>query len=90
MKKERVKLTGAEKSELFAEGIVTIILLLLLNLSIIILIHLAILQDELGKWYLLFEKVDDFCWWTTCLVLAEYLHYHNGSWRFSRVILAAN
>lgn len=46
MKKERVKLTGAEKSELFAEGIVTIVLLLLLNLSIIILIHLAILQDE--------------------------------------------
>lgn len=46
MKKERVKLTGAEKSELFAEGIVTIILLLLLNLSIIILIYLAILQDE--------------------------------------------
>ena len=46
MKKERVKLTGAEKSVLFAEGIVTIILLLLLNLSIIILIHLAILQDE--------------------------------------------
>lgn len=46
MKKERVKLTGAEKSELFAEGIVTIVLLLLLNLSIIILIHLAILQDK--------------------------------------------
>ncbi|WP_281829342.1 MULTISPECIES: sensor histidine kinase [Lactobacillus] len=46
MKKERVKLTAAEKSELFAEGVVTIILLLLLNLSIIILIHLAILQDE--------------------------------------------
>ena len=46
MKKERVKLTGAEKSELFAEGVVTVILLLLLNLSIIILIHLAILQDE--------------------------------------------
>lgn len=46
MKKERVKLTGAEKSELFAEGIVTVVLLLLLNLSVIILIHLAILQDE--------------------------------------------
>lgn len=46
MKKERVKLTGAEKSELFAEGIVTVVLLLLLNLSIIILIHLAILQDK--------------------------------------------
>lgn len=46
MKKERVKLTGAEKSELFAEGVVTVILLLLLNLSIIILLHLAILQDE--------------------------------------------
>lgn len=46
MKKERVKLTGAEKSELFAEGVVTIVLLLLLNLSVIILIHLAILQDK--------------------------------------------
>ncbi len=46
MKKERVKLTGAEKSELFAEGVVTVVLLFLLNLSIIILIHLAILQDE--------------------------------------------
>lgn len=46
MKKERVKLTGAEKSELFAEAVVTIVLLLLLNLSIIILIHLVILQDE--------------------------------------------
>ena len=46
MKKERVKLTGAEKSELFAEAVVTIVLLLLLNLAIIILIHLAILQDE--------------------------------------------
>lgn len=46
MKKERVKLTAAEKSELFAEGVVTIVLLLLLNLSIIILIHLAILQNE--------------------------------------------
>lgn len=46
MKKERVKLTGAEKSELFAEGIVTVVLLLLLNLSIIILIHIAIMQDE--------------------------------------------
>lgn len=46
MKKERVKLTGAEKSELFAEGVVTIVLLLLLNLSVVILIHLAILQDK--------------------------------------------
>lgn len=46
MKKERVKLTGTEKSELFAEAVVTVVLLLLLNLSIIILIHLAILQDE--------------------------------------------
>lgn len=46
MKKKRVKLTAAEKSELFAEGVVTIVLLLLLNLSIIILIHLAILQDK--------------------------------------------
>lgn len=46
MKKERVKLTAAEKSELFAEGVVTIVLLLLLNLSVVILIHLAILQDK--------------------------------------------
>lgn len=46
MKKDRVKLTGTEKSELFAEALVTIVILLLLNLSIIIIIHLAILQDE--------------------------------------------
>lgn len=45
-KKKGVKLTAAEKSELFAEAIVTVILLLLLNLSIIILVHLAILQDQ--------------------------------------------
>ena len=46
MKKERVKLTATEKSELIAEAVVTIVLLLLLNLSIIIVIHLAILQDQ--------------------------------------------
>lgn len=46
VKKKGVKLTAAEKSELFAEAVVTIILLLLLNLSIIILAHLAILQDQ--------------------------------------------
>ena len=46
MKKEAVKLTAAEKSELIAEGVVTVVLLLLLNMSIIILIHLAILQDQ--------------------------------------------
>ncbi|MDN6047392.1 MAG: HAMP domain-containing histidine kinase [Lactiplantibacillus plantarum] len=46
MKKERVKLTATEKSELFAEAVVTIVLLLLLNLSVIILFHLAVLQDK--------------------------------------------
>ena len=46
MKKKRVKLTGREKSELFAEAVVTIILLLLLNLSVIILINLAILTNQ--------------------------------------------
>lgn len=46
MKKERVKLTAAEKSELFAEAVITIVLLLLLNLSIVILINLTILQDK--------------------------------------------
>ena len=45
-KRQRVKLTAAEKSELFAEGVVTIIIMLLLNLSVIILYHLAILQDK--------------------------------------------
>ncbi|MDO4912554.1 MAG: HAMP domain-containing sensor histidine kinase [Lactobacillus sp.] len=45
MKKQRVKLTTTEKSELIVEAIVTIILLLLLNLSIVILIHLTFLQD---------------------------------------------
>lgn len=46
MKKQRVKLTGREKSELIAEGVVTVILLLLLNLSIVILLNLAILNDK--------------------------------------------
>jgi signal transduction histidine kinase len=46
VKKERVKLTTTEKSELFAEGVITIILLLLLNLSLIIVIHIAVLQDK--------------------------------------------
>jgi signal transduction histidine kinase len=46
MKKERVKLTAAEKSELFAEGVITVVLLLLLNLSIVILIYLTILQNQ--------------------------------------------
>ncbi|HBQ43654.1 MAG TPA: two-component sensor histidine kinase, partial [Lactobacillus acetotolerans] len=46
MKKKRVKLTAAEKSELFAEGVITVVLLLLLNLSVIILINLTILQNK--------------------------------------------
>jgi signal transduction histidine kinase len=37
-----LKLTGREKTELFLEGIVTVILLLMLNLSIIILINQSI------------------------------------------------
>ncbi|MBA1393004.1 HAMP domain-containing histidine kinase [Lactobacillus sp. XV13L] len=46
MKKERVRLTAAEKSELFAEGVITVVLLLLLNLSLVILINLTILQNK--------------------------------------------
>ncbi|KRL63346.1 sensor histidine kinase [Lactobacillus psittaci] len=46
MKKKRVILTGREKSELVGEGVVTIILLLLLNLSIIILINLAMIKNQ--------------------------------------------
>ena len=45
MKKQKVNLTTKEKSELFGEGVITVILLLLLNLSIIILINLAVLND---------------------------------------------
>ena len=45
MKKQKVILTTKEKRELFGEGIITVILLLLLNLSIIILINLAVLND---------------------------------------------
>ncbi|KIY24835.1 histidine kinase [Lactobacillus delbrueckii subsp. bulgaricus] len=39
-------MTAAEKSELFAEGVVTVIIMLLLNMSVIILYHLAVLQDK--------------------------------------------
>ena len=45
MKKQKVILTTKEKSELFGEGVITVILLLLLKLSIIILINLAVLND---------------------------------------------
>ena len=45
MKKQKVILTTKEKSELFGEGVITVILLLLLNLSIIILLNLAVLND---------------------------------------------
>lgn len=45
-KRPRVKLTAAEKSELFAEGVVKVIIMLLLNMSVIILYHLAVLQDK--------------------------------------------
>lgn len=45
MKKQKVKLTGREKSELFGEAVVTIVLLLLLNLSIVILLNLAVIND---------------------------------------------
>ncbi|RZM12973.1 two-component system sensor histidine kinase [Lactobacillus delbrueckii] len=45
-KRPRVKLTATEKSELFAEGVVTVIIMLLLNMSVIILYHLAVLQDK--------------------------------------------
>lgn len=46
MVKERVKLTTSEHSELIAEGLVTVVLLLLLNLSVVILINWAILTDK--------------------------------------------
>lgn len=46
MNRKKVKLTGKEKSELFGEGVVTVVLLLLLNLSILILINLAILNNQ--------------------------------------------
>ena len=45
MKKQKVILTTKEKSELFGEGVITVILLLLLDLSIIILLNLAVLND---------------------------------------------
>lgn len=45
MKKQKVILTTKEKSELFGEGVITVILLLLLNLSIIILLNLAVLNN---------------------------------------------
>ncbi|AUX11145.1 two-component sensor histidine kinase [Latilactobacillus sakei] len=42
---KKVQLTAKEKSELFAEGIITVILLLLLNLSIMVLLQQAILNN---------------------------------------------
>ncbi|MEJ1319950.1 HAMP domain-containing sensor histidine kinase [Latilactobacillus sakei] len=42
---KKVQLTAKEKSELFAEGIITVILLLLLNLSIMVLLQQAIVNN---------------------------------------------
>lgn len=42
---QKVALTGKEKSELFAEGVVTVILLLLLNLSVMVLLQQAIVSN---------------------------------------------
>ena len=39
MGKERIKLTGREKSELWVEGVVTVILLLLLNFAVVVMIN---------------------------------------------------
>ncbi len=55
-KRPRVKLTAAEKSELFAEGVVTVIIMLLLNMSVIILYHLAVLQDKSWSTAFIFLK----------------------------------
>jgi signal transduction histidine kinase len=46
MKKQPIKLTVREKSELIAEGFVTVVLLLLLDLSLIMLIELAIINNQ--------------------------------------------
>lgn len=49
----KVQLTSKEKSELFGEGVVTVILLLMLNLSIIILLNMFIANSEFfstGVW----------------------------------------
>lgn len=46
MKKQPIQLTTREKSELIVEGFVTVILLLLLDLSLIMLIELAILNNQ--------------------------------------------
>lgn len=59
MTKPKVQLTPKEKSELFVEGVVTVVLLLLLNLSITILINSAIINhtnlSELLKNAILFR-----------------------------------
>lgn len=49
----KVQLTSKEKSELFGEGVVTVILLLMLNLSIIILLNMFLANSnffETGVW----------------------------------------
>lgn len=77
MKKERVKLTATEKSELIAEAVVTIVLLLLLNLSLIILIHLAILQDK--------NLVNGIYFLKTTITIAG--DYHIWSWQRGFIII---
>ena len=62
MKKEKVKLTAREKSELFGEGVVTVVLLLLLNLSIVILLNLAVINDPYLENSIFFLKQNLILW----------------------------
>lgn len=76
-KRPRVKLTAAEKSELFAEGVVTVIIMLLLNMSVIILYHLAVLQDK--------SLVNGICFLKKTMTIGP--GYHIWSWERIGIIL---
>lgn len=73
-----MKLTGREKTELFLEGIVTVILLLMLNLSIIVLINQSIHTNPgLRDGIFIIKKS----------VLIGPNHYHLWSWENTFITL---
>ena len=71
-KDEKVRLTGRERSELIFEGVMTVILLLLLNLSIVVLLNAAIRSNQ---------KITDGIWSIKQGISFGPANFHLWSWQ---------
>ena len=77
---EKVKLTAKEKSELWIEGIVTVILLLMLNFALLVLINQMIAHNP-GLENAIWGVKNEFDFWPrrfSPLELVESVSYNDG------------